>query len=339
MTPHDVFARGQTQNLQQPLGLPGMIGTSPAFRAMVDRVLTIAQIDRDMAVLVFGETGTGKGLCAQALHRLSSRSTKPFVRLNCGTLPNDQFETELFGHAEGAIAGAVWSTGGLLAQADGGTLFLGEVDAMAPSTQVKLLRFLQAREHGRFGIERWRLTDVRIITSASTDLHRLMREGKFRADLYSRLAFLQISVPPLRDRGSDITLLAQHFVTKSVRAGAPVAQLSPEARQTLVFHDWPGNVRELERVITNAVIFSKEPQIQPKDLALPNAQTPRPQVSFTTLKALAVANFEKQFVSEMMRHCQNNVSQAAATAGLDLRTFSRLLRKHGLKTHAPPGSL
>jgi DNA-binding NtrC family response regulator len=232
-----------------------IVGTNPEMRRIFQLIDTVAPTRS--TVLITGESGTGKELIARALHRRSDRSEGPFVAVNCGALPDNLLEDELFGHLRGAFTDAVGDRQGRFAQADGGTLFLDEVGTMSPNLQVKLLRVLQEREFTPLGGTQKREVDVRIVAATNLDLRKEMEARRFREDLYYRLNVIQVEIPALRDRRDDVPLLVQHFLEKLGRGlGAPPKRFDQEAMRCLLGHTWPGNVRQLENVVERAVTLS-----------------------------------------------------------------------------------
>jgi formate hydrogenlyase transcriptional activator len=232
-----------------------LIGSSAQFRALVDNVNMVAPVDS--AVLIQGETGTGKEVCARAIHEASPRRKNRFVALNCAAIPNTLLESELFGYEKGAFTGAVTQTMGRFQAADRGTLFLDEIGDLPLELQPKLLRVLQEKQFERLGGGRTLQVDVRIIAATNQDLEQLVRERKFRADLYYRLNVFPITLPALRDRRDDIPLLAEHFVQKFAnQQGKAIDAIPEEVIEALEHHDWPGNIRELQNVIERGVIMT-----------------------------------------------------------------------------------
>lgn len=251
-----------------PEPLPGMIGASPAMHRVSQLVRLVAQ--RDTTVLITGETGTGKELAALAIHQLSRRSSRPFAIVNCAAIPETLLEAELFGHARGAFTGAVQSRLGRIHTAQGGTLFLDEVGELPLSMQAKLLRFLQNGEVQRLGTSDVSRVDVRVVCATNVPLPDLVRGGQFRRDLYYRLAVFPIALPPLRDRGADLPVLAGHFLQNFARqAELPCKTLSPAAASLLQKAAWKGNVRELQHAIERACILAGESSlIRPEHIVL-----------------------------------------------------------------------
>ena len=260
----DVAAAGQ--NLLSQFAAEGFIGSAPCFLASIKRIPDIASCDA--TVLLIGATGTGKELSARAIHYLSSRADKPFVPLNCGSVPAELFENELFGHESGAYTDARRSHRGLIREAEGGTLFLDEVDSFPLSSQIKLLRFLQDRQYRPLG-GFYRRADIRVIAATNHNLQALIQTGAFREDLFYRLKVVSLQLPSLYDRREDILPLALHFLKLSAREyNRPAKQLSAGAIQKLTTYRWPGNVRELENVIRQAVVLAPGPILRARDLEL-----------------------------------------------------------------------
>ena len=307
-----------------------VIGQSPAFLQVIRKVGLLAQ--SKAPVMISGETGSGKELLARAVHYQSTRKAKPFIPVNCGALPDDLFENELFGHAKGAYTGASSDEKGLIAEAEAGTLLLDEVDALSPAAQIKLLRFLQSGEYRPLGSSRAAVADVRIIAATNTDLNRCVEHKLFREDLHYRLNVLSLSVPALRDRGNDILELAEHFLSVYSREqGRLTPQLADSARQRLLNYSWPGNVRELEGVIQRAIVLGDTSVLTADDLELPDIDVAQRQLEqFQLGKSLAIGQFEREFVARMLAIHNGNISRAAKAAGKDRRSFQRLVSKHGL---------
>ena len=282
-------------------------------------------------MLIRGETGTGKEICAQAIHHLSQRSSQPFVPINCGALPLELIENELFGHQSGAFPSANATVPGLIQQAEGGTLFLDEIDSLPPPAQVKLLRFLQDKQFRPLGSPRTHTADVRVLAATNADLQEVVRTGNFREDLYYRLGVVELTLPPLRQRAEDVGLLAQHFLQKFAgQYGKAIGAFTPEATRMLSAYDWPGNVRELENVVARSVVLCQRSIIQAEDIVLPKSKRLVNGCTFKALKAEAIRTFEKNYLTQLLREHHGNISRAARAAGQDRSTFCQLLRKHGL---------
>ena len=314
-----------------PSRFEGLVGESESFLRIIEKIPSVARFDA--TVLIAGETGTGKEIVARAIHYQSSRHAKPFVPINCGALPDQLIENELFGHAQGAYTGASTSEKGLLAEAEGGTLFLDEIDALSASAQVKLLRFLQDREYRPLGSPRSRTAEVRIIAATSANLLKQVQVKQFRSDLYYRLHIVTLHLPRLCERIDDIPLLAKFFLR---RHGHESLRFAQGCLPKLVAYDWPGNIRELEGVIQRGIVMTSSPTLQPKDIKLPKAnQSDGSRLDcFRQAKTRAIEQFEFSYLTNILTAHGGNVTQAAKSAGKERRSFQRLLRKHGLKRRA-----
>lgn len=321
-------------------GMHQFIGAAPSFMTAIQRIPRIAACG--VTVLLNGETGTGKEMCARAIHQLSPRASGPFVPVDCGSIPLDLFENELFGHEPGAYTDARRSRPGLITEAEGGTLFLDEVEALGALAQTKLLRFLQEHTFKPLGASRYRDANTRIIAATNEDLHRKTGVGEFRKDLYYRLNVVSLRLPPLRHRREDILLLARHFLC---RAGREYGQfdlcLSPHAEDRLLDYAWPGNVRELENVIRQAIFLSETSTIRPVDIRFVPEETgpssaPGPtRESLKVAKAQVIATFERGYLTEVLAACDGNISRAARQAQKNRRAFFALLKKYELVAPHP----
>jgi DNA-binding NtrC family response regulator len=322
------------RRLSAELALQNMVGQDPAFLRVLSEIPVVAR--RDGPVLITGETGTGKELCARAVHHLSRRRNHPFIPVDCAALPDHLLENEIFGHARGAYTDAHASQKGLLALAEGGTLFLDEIDSLSPAAQCKFLRFLQERSYRPLGSEQFQRADVRVLAATNCDLEACVRERTFRPDLFYRLSTFQLHVLPLRDRRGDIPLLARHFLATICRAGSERKTFSEAALRRLSGHSWPGNVRELLNVVERAQAFSQGPRIFPFDLPASLAASgatvaePAPGESFREARAQALAEFERTYVQALLERHGGNVTRAAREAGKERRAFGRLVKKHRL---------
>lgn len=324
-------ANTPVRSLRAKLGLRQIIGESPAFQAALKQLPQIARYQA--CVLLLGETGTGKEVFARAIHYHGTRSAKPFIPVNCGAIPVDLLENEFFGHESGAFTSAGSARRGLLSEADGGTLFLDEVDCLPALAQVKLLRFLQDGQFRPLGGERSCSADVRVIAASNGNLQEAIESGRFRKDLYYRLNVLSLKLPPLRERGQDIPLLARHFLANyAAKFDAPAREFSPEALQKLVCYHWPGNVRELENVIQRAVVLAGQPAVGPEDIGIGEPAAALENRNFRSQKARAIAEFEQTFVRRLLAAHSGNITKAAASAGKDRRAFWELMRKHQIST-------
>jgi two-component system, NtrC family, response regulator GlrR len=313
--------------LKEKMELKQLVGRSDAFLSMVEKIPAVARCDAN--VLIGGETGTGKELCARAVHYLSPRARQPFVPVNCGAIPVELVENELFGHERGAYTSAGSSRPGLINEADGGTIFFDEIDCLPLLAQVKLLRFLQEREYRPLGSARTRRANVRVIAAANTDLELAVREGRMRRDLYYRLNIISLTLPPLRERAEDIPLLARHFLEKyRAEFERDIDGFSDEAVQSLIFYRWPGNVRELEHTIERAVAMCERNLVRGRDLELPDWESSAKREPFQKLKNRVVAQFERNYIQELLLACQGNITRAAEIAQKNRRAFWQLIRKH-----------
>ena len=329
---------GALQNrLIEEIGLKQLVGRDPAFLRVIAQIPLVARSDRP--VLVTGETGTGKELCARALHHLGKRRDFPFIPIDCGAVPDQLFENELFGHDRGAYTDAHREQRGLIAMAEGGTLFLDEIDALSPSAQAKLLRFLQERTYRPLGGDRFVHANVNVVAATNRDLEALVGEQKFRADLFFRLSVLRLHMIPLRERRDDIPLLARHFL-ESICAEDKVPRkvLAPSALVELSRQAWPGNVRELHNVVQRAFVYAPGAQVVPAHIASAQRGPAGPPddygrdggacLSFRAARAHAIEAFERQYVIEMLKEHKGNITQAARGAGQDRRAFGRLVKRH-----------
>jgi two-component system, NtrC family, response regulator GlrR len=318
----------QIGRLKEKVGLRQLVGDSPAFLAAIDTIALVARCDA--SVLILGETGTGKELAARAIHYLSPRAPKPFVAINCGALPTDLVENELFGHERSAYTGAFTERPGVVHEAEGGTLLLDEIDTLPLLAQVKLLRFLQEKEYRPLGASRPIKADVRVLAASNGDLEQAVRGGRLRQDLYYRLSVIPLRLPPLRDRREDIPRLARHFLRKYAMPQRQL-ELSARALQMLLEYDWPGNVRELEHVVERAAILSGHAElIREQHVLLSRPPVSSTGASFQRAKADAVARFESSYVRELLAAHDGNISRAARAAGKNRRAFWELIRKHGI---------
>jgi len=313
------------------LGLAQLVGEDPALVA-VKRLLPL-MARREAPVLLTGETGTGKELCARALHYLSYRARRPFLPVNCGAIPVELFERELFGHQRGAFTGAEAAQPGFVAEAEGGTLFLDEVESLGLGAQTKLLRFVEDQRYHALGSARTKQADVRIIAATNVELSCKVRERTFREDLFYRLAVLTLTLPPLRERRADISVLAAHLWARYAdRHGQQGRRLSAQAIEALCHYPWPGNVRELENVLQQVLVLTDAPIIDPEHLPIPHAPLPRTPsgASMKQSKAQVIAHFERDYLTELLHKHQGNVTQAAQAAHTGRRALGRLIKKHQL---------
>jgi PAS domain S-box-containing protein len=295
------------------------------------RVMELVDVlkDSDATVLLQGESGTGKGVLAALIHRLGNRARKPFVKVNCGALPEGLLESELFGHVKGAFTGAVRDVVGRFELADGGTVFLDEVGELSPAMQVKLLRVLQEQEFERVGSTRTVHVDVRVIAATHRDLRQLMLEGGFRADLFYRLNVIPIELPPLRERREDVPALVEHILARLASKGRKVKAVAPEVMEALLAYPWPGNIRELENTLEHAVVCSKGSVIEPTAL-------PRSVLRPTAATVVRRPGARDDQVLEVLAAHGGNLSAAARALGVDRTTVWRRLKKLGVGRDGHP---
>jgi len=307
----------------------GLVGTSDAMRGVYEMVDQVAP--SDATVLITGESGTGKELVAAEIHRASRRAEGPLVKVNCAALPESIIESELFGHEKGAFTGAVNQRKGRFELAHGGSIFLDEIGELSPQVQVKLLRVLQEREIERIGGSSTVKVDVRVIAATNRNLEDELRAGQFREDLYYRLNVFPIRVPPLRERKSDIVLLADHFAEKyAERNGKLIRRISSPALDLLTSYHWPGNVRELENCIERAVILSTDKVIHSYHLppSLQSAQSTNTEPT-TTLDA-ALSRLEKELIIEALKIADGNMAAAARRLGITERQMGLRVHHYGI---------
>jgi DNA-binding NtrC family response regulator len=332
------------------LPFAGILGKSAAMRAVMDQVRQIAALDETPPVLITGETGTGKGLIARTLHRSGPRAGKPFIDVNCTALPASLMEAELFGYERGAFTDAKESKIGLFEAAEGGFIFLDEVGDLEVALQGKLLRAIEERTVRRVGGIRDRRIDVRILAATNRDLESEVQQNHFRGDLYFRLAVILLHLPPLRERGEDILLLAEHFLQRfSAKYGKAVRRLDDAARDVLSSYPWPGNVRELSHVIERAVLWSRDSTLSVDHLSLttptriePDGNRLRQPVEQTSKTADApvaselppqgvdLGQWERSMIERAMQEAGGNQTKAAQRLGISRDTLRYRLKKFGL---------
>jgi two-component system response regulator PilR (NtrC family) len=328
--------------LKRTLGLShqfsNIIGRSDSMLAVFKMIETVARTNS--TILLTGESGTGKGLVAQAIHFNSLRRDKPMVSLNCGAMPEALLESELFGHMRGAYTSADSNKKGLLEVAERGTIFLDEIGEMSAVMQVKLLRVLQERRFRRVGGLEELTADIRVIAATNQDLTRLIAEGKFREDLFYRINVIPISLPPLRERREDIPLIADHFLTKySEQMEKPISGLSHEALDLLIQYDWPGNIRELENVLERAVALEGTPTVLPDSLPA-NIRGELPRSAQAPADALPDGGFdleahvkeiERGYIAEALKRAGGVQVKAADLLGMSFRSFRYYVKKYNLR--------
>ncbi len=303
-----------------------IIGSDNKMQAIFATVRKVATTE--VPVLVTGESGTGKELIASAIHSNSLRNNNPFIPINCGAIPENLLESELFGHEKGAFTGAHIQRSGKIELANGGTLFLDEIGELPLQLQVKLLRFLQDFKIERVGGRETLDMDVRIIAATNKDLKKMIAEGRFREDLYYRLAVIELNLPPLRERGEDIVLLARAFVQKFSPDGTKPKTFSEDAVNALYSYNWPGNVRELENKIRRAITLAEGPVITASDIGL---DAPEAHADSLDLR-LAREDVEKKIIKKAILKHNYNISKAADDLGLTRPTLHHLVRKYNITT-------
>ncbi len=311
-------------------GLPGVIGKSRAMEAVFKTVRTVAQ--NDASVLIEGESGTGKERIARAIHQLSARKDKPFVALSCGALPDTLLETELFGHEKGAFTDAQKLRRGRFEVANGGTIFLDDIDDMPLSVQVKLLRVLQEREFERVGGEQLVKVDIRVVSATKVPLMDLVRQQRFREDLFYRLNVVPVRLPPLREREGDVALLAQHFVEK-LGAGRQYT-IKTDVLEAMCGYSWPGNVRELENHCAQAIAMAGGATVLKREHLLPVDKSRRaalePPVQLQSLREIMV-NAEREHLKNVLKAVGGHRTKAASVLGISRKVLWEKLRDYGIE--------
>ncbi|MGB7292639.1 MAG: sigma-54 dependent transcriptional regulator [Thermodesulfobacteriota bacterium] len=315
------------ESLKQKLGMRKIVGQSPVFLKELEKIPIISKTDG--VILILGESGTGKELFARAIHYLGPRSGKPFVPVNCGAIPTDLVENELFGHEQGAFTGASSSRRGLIHEAEEGTLFLDEIDCLPFQMQVKLLRLLQEKEYRPLGSPKMLKANIRVVSATNVDLRKAMDQGRFRKDLFYRLNVIPIVLPTLRDRKEDIPLLADHFLEKYAHnsVNSELKKITPEALRKLLLYDWPGNVRELENAIERASTLCQSGLIG-ADQILTESESPAVNESFKEAKTKFITSFERNYIEALLLEHGGNVTKAAIAAHKNRRAFWQLMQKH-----------
>ncbi len=321
----------------------GLLGTAPPFVAAMKQVRRFAETAAH--VVIGGETGTGKELVARAIHYLGHRQYKPFVPVNCGALPDNLMENELFGHARGAFTDARESQPGMVGGAHGGTLFLDEIECLSQKGQVALLRFLQDGNYRPLGSLKEIPADVRVIAASNRSFEDLVRDGSFRQDLLYRLAIMSVHLPPLRDRGEDVAPLIGHFLERfALQYDRPVPRVDPATYEAALSYDWPGNIRELENTVHRQFLLAENDVLL---LELPGeadcatrhrndgpgdeeGSARLASMDMRTAKFEVIERFERDYLETMIAATQGNVSEAAHRAGKERRAFGKLLKKYGI---------
>jgi DNA-binding NtrC family response regulator len=323
----------------------GLVGQHPSVQQIYSEIEKVARIP-GITVLITGESGTGKELVAKALHRLTFEQDKPFVEVNSSAIPENLLEAELFGHERGAFTDAKTQKRGLLEAAHGGTLFLDEIGHMSPNLQVKLLKVIEEKSYRALGSTREKRVEARIVAATNIDLEQAVRAGRFRHDLYYRLSVFSIHIPPLRERGGDVLLLAEYFLEQFSRQHhIPMKKYSPEARQMMLDYTWPGNVRELRNVIERAVLINGHQTLYPEDLATDRRMGERRRAQGQAVivlhqgqelrvklppQGLNLERLEMEILREAIVQTGGNLSQAARLVGLSRDTMRYRVKKYGL---------
>ncbi len=327
------------RDLREQYAFHEILGDHPVMTEILRLVAQVA--DTEATILIQGESGTGKELIARALHQNSRRAGQPFVAINCGALQDSLLESELFGHVRGAFTGATEDKIGWFERAQGGTIFLDEVGEMSPALQLKLLRILQTGEFSPVGSTTVQRTNARVLAATNRNLQQLVEQGRFRADLFYRLNVIAIDVPPLRERTSDILLLAQHFLEHFGRKyGKSGLRLSAGAKAHLLKYDFPGNVRELENMMERAAILCKSAEIGMADLPVPQGSggaspdSDAPGLTFREAKKRLIDAFEKSYILDRLAESAGNISQAARASGMDVKNFYEKMKHHGIDARA-----
>src|SRR5215813_1642077 len=317
----------ELQRSQRPDMFEEMLGTSPQMQAVFDLIRKVA--GTNAPVLLLGESGTGKEMAAAAIHRRSARKQGPFVAINCNAIPENLLESELFGHEKGAFTGAHIQRKGLLETASGGTLFLDEIGELPPAIQVKLLRFLQEQRLQRVGGRQEIQVDTRLVAATNADLKELINSGKFREDLYFRLAVVTIRLLPLRERGEDVVFLAREFLQRYANQNAPTKLVfAPDALRALSRFSWPGNVRELQNRVKRGVIMANGSRVTAKDLELDQRNDVGAPSTTTLMQARE--HVERELVEQALKRNSGKITSAAADLGISRPTLYELMEKLGI---------
>lgn len=312
------------QHISALMSSEALVGESPAIQKVIELAKNVA--GTDTTVMIRGESGTGKELIARTIHAHSVRRFFPIIPVNCGAVPDSLLESELFGHEKGAFTGAQYRRKGKFEMADGGTVFLDEVGTISPKMQVQLLRVIESKQFTRVGGNELHKSDFRIICATNRDLEGSVKEGLFREDLYYRLNVFTINIPPLRERRSDIPLLANHFMQKySTSMNKSISEIAPSTMDVLVRYDWPGNVRELANVIERAMVLSTPPAIKPEHLPFQLTEIR------SVLENDSLASIEKQHIETILERMNWNISRAAVILEIDRVTLYNKITKYGLK--------
>jgi DNA-binding NtrC family response regulator len=319
-----------TENIQlrqqiEELLLPDeVVGESPAIKKVMEMVNTVAKTDS--TVMILGESGTGKELIARAIHSRSSRRYFPIITINCGAYPEGLLESELFGHEKGAFTGAMYRRKGKLEMADKGTLFLDEIGNISEKMQMDLLRVIETKNFTRLGGDKAIDVDFRVISATNKDLEKAIKEESFREDLYYRLNVFSILLPPLRDRRTDISLIAKYFLSKYAQSmNKNVTDFSPQAMEMFIGYDWPGNIREVRNVVERAMVVAQGPQIQVEDISFPFPSPALPS------GGISLDEVEKDQILKILNQTKGNIAQAAEILKISRLTLYNKIEKYHLK--------
>jgi len=324
----NIILRQELSQLQT--AFPNIIGSSDVVQKVFGLMEKV--IPSKSNVLITGESGTGKGLVAQAIHQAGPRKDKPFISINCGAIPETLLESELFGHKKGSFTSAIEDKKGLITMAHGGTLFLDEIGELPPALQVKVLHVIQTRELTPVGDTRVVNVDIRLLAATNADLMQRVKEGKFREDLYYRLNVIEIKMPSLRERKDDIPVLIKHYMNYFAKeTGKNIRDVDYEAMQALLAYDWPGNIRELRNTLERAVVLSDGEVITIHDLPDKFRTLDIEGISTSSLRQ-ALDNYERDYIKRSLAENKNNKETAATALGIDLATLYRKLKKLRIET-------
>ena len=305
-----------------------IVGQSLAFVSELKKIPTIANCDAN--VLITGETGTGKGMVARAIHNLSRRSSAPFVALNCGAIPAALVENELFGHRAGAYTGASSTVAGHVAQAEGGTLFLDEINSLPWNGQTVLLELCDEKSYRALGCSKRSNANIRIVAASNGPLDEAIKEGRFRQDLFYRLNVIGLKLPPLRERSADVMLLAKRFLAVfALELNKPCREFTAGAAAKLMAWKWPGNVRELQNIVHRAALWSEGPSVPAEHVELPETENVVSTLGYQEERARAIAVFEKEYLTRALATFGSS-AEAARQCGIAPRYFYMLKRKHSI---------
>lgn len=328
--------RDENRQLREELGrryeFDNIVGRSDAMQEIFATVMRVAPTRA--TVLLAGESGVGKDLIARAIHFHSPRRDRPFVKINCTSIPENLMESELFGYEKGAFTGAIGTKPGKFEQADTGTVFLDEIGDVPPSIQVKLLRILQEREFERLGSNKTRHIDVRVVAATNQDLRVALEQGTFREDLYYRLNVVPMNIPPLRERKQDIPFLAEHFIRKlAADSGSQVTCVTSAGLNKLMEYHWPGNVRELENAIERSLVMCTGTELDAADIKLDTARRQRPAgVDYALPDGMTLDQYEQEIIRDALRRAEGNKSQTARLLGLTRNALRYRLTQMGLES-------